>query len=133
MQYICQDCNLMDVCLVKGPTTRECDGFERKLSQQFFVNGDGGKKEKVDKVVWSELSLDKIEEVIRYGANKYGMENWKLVDKQEYKEAAFRHTKALLYGGPTDGESGLSHAAHAITNLMFLMYLEGVENEANKN
>jgi hypothetical protein len=66
--------------------------------------------------------------VLTFGANKYGVENWKLGDSPEnirrYKDALLRHVLAYTSGELVDPETGLSHAYHAACNLMFLDYLQ---------
>lgn len=67
-----------------------------------------------------------IAEVRMYGNKKYGdPENWRTVEKQRYRDAAFRHFMAYL-DDPTgvDKESGLPHLWHACTNFSFLCELE---------
>lgn len=65
--------------------------------------------------------------VIRsYGNMKYGdPENWRQVEPERYRDAAFRHFLAYLddpYG--RDEESGLPHLWHWATNAAFLCELE---------
>ena len=64
--------------------------------------------------------------------NKYkDPDNWRRVEVERYRDAAFRHFMAYLddpYG--VDEESGLSHLAHLATNVAFLCELEkGVTSE----
>lgn len=70
-----------------------------------------------------------IARVREYGTKKYGdPENWKQVDKQRYKDAAFRHFCAYLDDPQgVDGESGLPHLAHLACNVAFLCEMEGAE------
>ena len=67
-----------------------------------------------------------IAEVRMYGNDKYGdPDNWKQVEPERYRDAAFRHFLAYLddpYG--VDKESGLSHLAHLACNIAFLCDLE---------
>ena len=69
-----------------------------------------------------------IGEVRYYGMNKYpngGIDNWKKVDPQRYRDAAFRHF--LAYLDDPDGydeESGLPHLWHLATNIAFLIELD---------
>lgn len=64
--------------------------------------------------------------------NKYkDPDNWKRVEVERYRDAAFRHFMAYL-DDPcgVDEESGLSHLAHLATNVAFLCELEkGVTSE----
>ena len=70
-----------------------------------------------------------IARVREYGTKKYGdPENWKQVDKQRYKDAAFRHFCAYLDDPQgVDEESGLPHLAHLACNVAFLCEMEGAE------
>lgn len=67
-----------------------------------------------------------IAEVRMFGATKYGdPDNWKKVEIQRYRDAAFRHFMAYLDDPDgTDAESGLSHLAHLACNIAFLCELE---------
>ena len=68
-----------------------------------------------------------------YGNNKYpdgGPDNWKNVEVQRYRDAAFRHFMAYLddpYG--VDEESGLPHLWHLACNIAFLCEMEGKVND----
>lgn len=70
-----------------------------------------------------------IAKVRMYGNKKYkDPDNWKQVEPQRYREAAFRHFLAYLddpFG--VDPESGLPHRWHLETNLAFLAELENAE------
>lgn len=70
-----------------------------------------------------------IAEVRRYGNEKYGdPDNWKLVEKQRYRAAAFRHFLAYLDDPKgKDEESGLLHLSHLACNIAFLCELEREE------
>ena len=69
-----------------------------------------------------------IARVREYGNSKYpegGIDNWKQVEPERYRDAAFRHFLAYLddpYG--LDAESGLPHLHHLATNIAFLCELE---------
>lgn len=61
-----------------------------------------------------------------YGTEKYGdPENWRRVETERYKDAAFRHFLAYL-DDPRgkDEESGLPHLWHLACNVAFLCELE---------
>lgn len=70
-----------------------------------------------------------VAEVLTFGAMKYSPDNWRKVPDLErrYIAAALRHINAIKRGEEIDGESGKTHAAHAICCLMFLgqVQLEG--------
>ncbi len=74
-----------------------------------------------------------IARVREYGTKKYGdPENWKQVDKQRYRDAAFRHFCAYLDDPTgTDEESGLPHLAHLACNIAFLCEMEGAEKDGS--
>lgn len=63
-----------------------------------------------------------IAQVLTYGAKKYKPNNWKLGEPERYIDALYRHLEAWRAGEELDPESGLSHLAHAITNISFLLY-----------
>lgn len=61
-----------------------------------------------------------------YGTEKYhDPENWKKVEPERYRDAAFRHFLAYLddHAG-MDPESGLPHLWHLACNIAFLIELE---------
>lgn len=86
-----------------------------------------GDKQRWDLIPFAEL--EKIVDVITYGARKYAPDNWKLVPdaKARYKAALLRHISAYMQGEEKDSESGLDHLAHAGCNILFLMYFERLE------
>ena len=61
-----------------------------------------------------------------YGNNKYGSpDNWKQVEKERYKDAAYRHFLAYLDNpNGVDEESGLPHLSHLACNIAFLCEME---------
>lgn len=95
-----------------------------------------GKKYDGGKPRWDLLPLSTIEEVVKvltFGANKYGDNNWQLVNEAQkrYFAALLRHLTAYQRGEKVDSESGLSHLAHAATNLVFLLHFENSSNTQN--
>lgn len=62
-----------------------------------------------------------------YGNKKYGSpDNWKQVNVNRYRAAAFRHFLAYLdkpHG--KDAESGIEHYKHLACNIAFICELEG--------
>ena len=76
-----------------------------------------------------------IARVRMFGTEKYkDPDNWKLVEKERYRDAAFRHFLRYLDDPQgVDDESGLSHLAHLACNIAFLCELEAKEQEANRN
>ena len=67
-----------------------------------------------------------IAEVREYGTAKYhDPDNWKRVEKERYRDAAFRHfMKYLDNPDGVDEESGISHLKHLACNIAFLCELE---------
>ena len=58
----------------------------------------------------------------QYGTDKYGdPENWRQVEPQRYKDAAYRHWLAYLGGEERDIESGYPHLWHLACNIAFLI------------
>ena len=70
-----------------------------------------------------------IARVREYGCQKYGdPENWRQVEIQRCRDAAFRHFLAYLDDPEgADEESGLPHLWHLACNIAFLCEMEGVE------
>ena len=67
-----------------------------------------------------------IAKVREYGNNKYhDPDNWKTVEKERYRDAAFRHFLAYLDDPQgEDEESGLPHLWHLACNIAFLCEME---------
>lgn len=61
-----------------------------------------------------------------YGNQKYGdPDNWKQVEPQRYRDAAYRHWLAYVDDPKSvDEESGIPHLWHCICNLAFLAQME---------
>lgn len=71
--------------------------------------------------------IREIARVRMYGTAKYhnDPDNWKTVEKQRYKDAAFRHFLAYLDDpAGVDKESGLPHLSHLACNIAFLCEME---------
>ena len=70
-------------------------------------------------------ALIEIAEVLGFGAEKYGPNNWREdIDKTKWSRSYSslqRHLNAFWSGEDTDPESGLSHLAHAATQVVILM------------
>ena len=77
------------------------------------------------KIIWD------IAAIREYGNKKYhDPENWRQVEPQRYRDAAYRHFMRYL-DDPTgvDEESGLPHLWHLATNISFLCELEDTKND----
>lgn len=77
------------------------------------------------KIIWA------IAAIREYGNKKYhDPENWRQVEPQRYRDAAYRHFMRYL-DDPTgvDEESGLPHLWHLATNISFLCELEKIDEK----
>lgn len=74
-----------------------------------------------------------VAEIREYGCEKYpdgGVDNWKQVEPERYRDAAFRHFMAYLDNPKgLDAESGKSHLKHLACNIAFLCELEKDEEK----
>lgn len=78
-----------------------------------------------DKARWDLLDYTFVGDavdVLTFGAKKYGPNSWKKVENGEerYFAALMRHIVAWRKGEAIDSETGKSHLAHALCNLMFI-------------
>jgi hypothetical protein len=82
--------------------------------------------EKTRMDLWPPIALERVAEVLTYGARKYIPEGWRSVPdaKARYTAALLRHLTAVMKGEARDPESGLLHLAHVATNAAFLLELE---------
>jgi len=93
-----------------------------------WVKVDVFKKNDEDKDQWHlvpDAVMKDVVEILTRGEKKYPGENWKkCTDKNRYLDAIYRHLYEWKEEDREDGESGYSHLAHAICNLLFLAALE---------
>lgn len=69
--------------------------------------------------------IEAVTAVREHGVKKYGdPDNWKKVDAERYRNAAYRHWLAYIKGEKLDPESGLPHLHHCACNLAFLIEME---------
>jgi hypothetical protein len=99
---------------------------EKWLDESQLAKADEGKPRLT--LVPRQIIFD-IAKVREYGNKKYhDPDNWKTVEIERYRDAAFRHFMAYLDDPKgVDAESGLPHLAHLACNIAFLC-----EMEANK-
>ena len=88
-----------------------------------------GTKDDKQKPRWSLLpkgTIGQVIAVLEFGADKYQVNNWQHVSnhQERYYDAAMRHLEAWWNFERKDNESGLSHLAHAVCCLLFLMWFE---------
>jgi hypothetical protein len=84
-----------------------------------------GRKDDNAKPRWDLLPMGLVEETVKvltFGAKKYADNNWMKVANfnERYWAALMRHLVAWRSGEINDPETGLSHLAHAVCNLVFL-------------
>jgi hypothetical protein len=73
----------------------------------------------------SSLAIEELSKVLTFGAKKYSDHNWrKGISTSRLLAAAFRHLFAYLRGEDLDPETGLSHVAHAMCCMMFIIELK---------
>ncbi len=68
--------------------------------------------------------LEKLVDVLSYGAAKYGDYNWTQLENatERYYAALMRHLVAWRKGEDRDPESGRHHLSHVMCNALFLSY-----------
>ena len=69
-------------------------------------------------------AVDEVVKVLTYGAAKYDRFNWEKVEAVRYQAATMRHFSTHMQGEKIDPESGISHLAHAICSLLYLLDFE---------
>ena len=86
----------------------------------------GGLRHNEGKLQWHLLPMDLVRETVRvmmFGATKYKPNNWKRGFKYStVLDCAYRHLDWWAEGEDNCSESGLSHLAHAMCNLVFLYF-----------
>lgn len=61
--------------------------------------------------------------VLTLGGRRYGDDNWRRVTplRERYLDATLRHLNAFQRGEALDPDTGLSHLAHAVCSLLFIL------------
>lgn len=91
-----------------------------------------GRKDDQGKLRWRllrhsmTLALESVLRVLSFGADKYGEENWKMVEdgQRRYRDALDRHLAEIDKGILVDPDTGEPHLAHVATNALFLLQLQ---------
>jgi hypothetical protein len=90
-----------------------------------MMNEDKAKKFDSGKIRLELLpteSLEEIAKVLMFGANKYGEYNWRGgMHWSRLMGATLRHCFKWISGETYDQETGITHLAHAATDLLFLI------------
>lgn len=80
-------------------------------------------KNRID--LWSPYAIEETAKVLTFGANKYEPYNWaKGMDYHRVYRAALGHMLSFWRGEDNDEETGISHLAHAMCCMMFLLHYE---------
>jgi hypothetical protein len=100
------------------------------------MSGEGLKYD-TGKLRWDLLPIECIEDIVKiltFGADKYGPNNWQDVTpfEERYYAALMRHIVAWRKGEKIDPESGMSHLAHALCNVVFLDWNDKKIENGNK-
>lgn len=116
-----------NICTITSsfPTQAEVDQIAAELDQT--AKADKGKLQLT--LVPTEM-IRAVARVRMYGVEKYkDPNNWKKVEAQRYRDAAFRHFLAYLDDPDgVDEESGLPHLDHLACNVAFLIELRNKNN-----
>ena len=107
------------MCKLREELAEEIEEFKR--DQQ--AKADAGKPRLT--LVPTEI-IRNIATIREYGNRKYGSaENWRTVEVERYRDAAYRHLLAYIDDpASVDEESGLPHLWHLACNVAFLCELE---------
>ena len=113
-----------NICSITNsfPTQAEVDQIAAELDQT--AKADKGK---LQLTLVPTGIIRAIAGVREYGSKKYkNPDNWRKVEVQRYRDAAFRHFLAYLDDPEgVDEESGLPHLDHLACNIAFLIELRG--------
>ena len=105
--------------------SKECIMEKNKvtLAEGVGAKHDGGK---LRYSLLPKGTVNEVLKVLEFGAKKYAPDNWMKVDNAQtrYYDAALRHITAWHEGEKLDSETGVSHIAHALCCLHFLMWFE---------
>lgn len=67
--------------------------------------------------------LQEVVKILTFGAEKYGTGNWQNdLEEDRIYAAMMRHVEAWRMGEDMDEESGNPHLAHAMCNIIFLLW-----------
>lgn len=121
---------------VVGPTPEDvADTINREAAKyKVRVPGENQKLVKHDsgKISLDCLHFEEIYKVLKFGAKKYGSDNWKNCSKEDqvrYQNAVERHFMEYKLGNKIDEESGLPALAHMACDILFLLHFQLQEKE----
>ncbi len=107
------------------------------MKNEKFTTFKSGAMKEIKGKLRLELITPKMEkalaEVLTYGAEKYEDHNWrKGMPAMELYAAARRHMMKWHAGEDLDGESGIHHLKHAMTDIAFMIEFIGNEHLDNR-
>lgn len=105
-------------------------------NEKLVTNSNGGRKLDGNKPrlhLYSAKWLWEGGEVLTEGGDTYGDNNWRLVERDRYIDAFWRHWLAYLSGEKIDPKSGKSHLSHIHCNAMFLWEKDWEEKEKSSH
>lgn len=108
--------------------------YKKALKESQDPNFTGGRKFDGGKPQYGllpPLALRETVKVLTFGAEKYEPDNWRRVPDahRRYFDAAQRHLWDYKAGEKIDPESGVSHLAHALCCIMFMLDLDEQETK----
>jgi hypothetical protein len=106
---------------IEGHNLKDLLSFEEPLILSQGMKFD---KNKPDYSLLPFAAVDEVVKVLTYGAAKYDRFNWEKVEAVRYQAATMRHFSTHMQGEKIDPESGISHLAHAICSLLYLLDFE---------
>ena len=128
-KYYCPDCGGFSKITFSDESLRSYikETFEVKEEINYHAKQDYGKAKLSlvpRRIIWDVAAIRE------YGNNKYpdgGPDNWKGVEPERYRDAAYRHFLGYLDDSRSvDSESGLPHLWHLACNIAFLCEMEDV-------
>jgi len=111
----------------EGETITIASGITKSVIVGTGIKHDS---EKPDMSLLSGIALLKVAQVMSFGKKKYSAHNWRGgFAWSRPLSACLRHVVAYIGGEDKDPETGLSHLAHAICCLMFILEFEETHKE----
>jgi hypothetical protein len=126
-----EDCQLSSTREASEAVERAWVTFKKLQATPEVTTKPSGEGMKYDsgKLRYTLLPFKAITEVVKvleFGKQKYAKDNWQKVTngKERYLDAAFRHLVDYLEGKKVDEESGLPTLAHAVCDLLFVLWFD---------
>lgn len=105
--------------------------MDKEIEDNGFIKYDVGKP-KYHLVPPRELK--QLVQILTFGAEKYGENNWQLCENPDrYIDALFRHVEAFRAGQTLDEETRMPHLAHALCCCLFCLYFDNERREKWQN